>query len=101
MQKYSCVCKKCIKNFDSLNKESSICFGCALQGFAPDRAPEEGDINSALITSGDMSDQDARQLQEDLQSIDHCDEEAHWRRMLEYYDDDSRWDYLEEDDEDE
>ena len=49
-----------------------------------------------------MSDQDVRQLQEDLESVDHSGAEADWRRMVEEYDDeDHRWDYLEDRDDDE
>jgi hypothetical protein len=49
-----------------------------------------------------MSDEDARSLQEDLESVDHSREEEFQRRLVEdYYDDDHRWDYLEEQDEDE
>jgi hypothetical protein len=52
--------------------------------------------------SGEMSDKDARLLQADLESIDHSGEEAALRQMFEDYDDDDgRYDYLDEQDEDE
>jgi hypothetical protein len=102
---FMCTCETCDKKFSSQKKDSTICYACALKYFAGDNAPEEGDFNSALITSGEMSDQDARLLQEDLESVDHSGAEARWREMVEDYarDDfeDHRWYYLEERDEDE
>lgn len=101
MTTYECTCGSCGKSFRSFNKDGKTCFGCALGRFAGSGAPEEGDINSALIVSGEMSEDDARSLREDLESIDHSGEEAHWRRMIEDYDDeDGRWDYLEDPDDD-
>ena len=99
------VCGTCGKEFKSQRKDSTTCYGCALTRLIGNRAPEEGDFNSALLISGEMSDQDARQLQEDLESVDHSGAEAAWSRMVEEYndeyDDDHRWDYLEERDDDE
>lgn len=98
---FTCICE-CGKKFFSQNKNSKTCYGCALESITAGSPPEEGDINTALIVSGEISDKDARHLQADLESIDYSDEEVRWRRMLEYYDDeDHRWDYLEQPDEDE
>ncbi len=97
---FTCTCKTCYKGFQSQKKDSTICYGCALTELIGNGGPEESDINTALIRSGEMSDEDARSLQEDLESIDHCREEAMQSRMYEDYDDDHRWDYLEERDED-
>lgn len=99
---YTCTCKTCEKEFYSQKEKSIICFGCALEHFAGSNVPEEGDFNSASLLSGEMSDQEARYLQEDLESVDHSREEVAWRRMVEDYCDDGedhRFDYLEERDE--
>jgi len=94
---HGCVCGNCGKKFNSQRKDSTTCCGCALTRLIGNGAPEEGDINTALLTSSEMSDQDARTLQEDLESVDHSHEEELERRMVEdYYDDDHRWDYLED-----
>lgn len=84
---YKSTCATCGKNFRSQNKNSTTCYGCALTQLTGNKAPEEGDINSALLISGEMSDRDARQLQEDLESIDHSGAESAWSRMIEEYDD--------------
>lgn len=99
---HECICGTCGKHFSSQNKNSTICYGCALTRLIGNGAPEEGDFNTTLLTSGEMSDEDARLLQEDLESVDHSREEEFQRRLVEdYYDDDHRWDYLEEQDDDE
>lgn len=100
---YIAVCNTCGKTFKRLYEKMStdICYACALELFCGKFAPEEGDFNSARLTSGEMSEQDARWLQEDLESIDHSREEVIWRRMVEDYDDSGRWDYLEERDDEE
>ncbi len=100
-----CTCKNCGKKFQSQKKDSTICYACALAELIGKGGPEEGDINSALLISGEMSDQKTRWLQEDLESIDHSSAESRWRQMVEDYDrgdfEDHRWDYLEERDEEE
>jgi hypothetical protein len=97
------VCGTCGKNFRSQRKDSTTCYGCALTRLIGNGAPEEGDFNSALLISGEMSDEDARQLQEDLESVDHSGAEAAWSRMVEEYNDeyDDRYDDLDERDDDE
>ena len=92
---YERTCKKCDKVFQSQKEDSTTCYGCALKHFAGNRAPEEGDFNSALSVSGEMSDQEARWLQEDLESVDHGGEEERQRSLCEdFYDEDDfdRWD---------
>lgn len=101
---YECTCKNCDKKFQSQRKDSTICYGCALAEIIGNGGPEEGDINTALIISGEMSDAHARSLQEDLESIDHSSEEVRRRQMVEDYSEDfedHRWDYPEERNEDE
>jgi hypothetical protein len=99
---YERTCKTCRKKFRSQKIDSTICYGCALKHFAGNRPPEEGDFNSASIVSGEMTDEEARSLQKELESVDHSGEEANERRLYEGYDDeDHRWDYLEERDDDE
>ena len=95
------TCGSCGKKFHSQNIDSIICYGCALKRLIGNGGPEEGDINSALLTSGEMTDEDARCLQEDLESVDHARAEVALREMVEDYDDSGRWNYLEDYDEDE
>lgn len=98
---HGCICKTCDKKFKSQKKDSAICYDCALAELIGNGGPEEGDINTALIRSGEMSDESAGWLQEDLESVDHSREESLQNRIYEEYYDDHRWDYLEERDEDE
>ncbi len=95
------VCGTCGRHFSSQNKNSTICYGCALTRLIGNGAPEEGDINTALLVSGEMSDENAHSLQEDLESVDHSREEGFQSRLVEDYDDDNRWDYLEDREDDE
>ncbi len=96
------ICETCGKNFNSQRKDGTTCYGCALIRLVGNRAPEEGDFNTALLISGEMSDKDARSLQEDLESVDHSREEEFERRLVEdYCDSDQPWDYPEEQDSDE
>ncbi|MBX4181316.1 hypothetical protein KW807_00430 [Candidatus Parcubacteria bacterium] len=95
---YDRTCQTCEKDFRSQRKESNICYGCALTRLIGNGGPEEGDINTALLTSGEMSDEDAHQLQRDLESVDHSAEEAFERQFEDYYgpddcylDDDEEW----------
>ena len=99
---YTVICSVCEKTFERLyeKRERDICDGCALKELCGNFAPEEGDFNSARIISGEMTEQEERWLQEDLESVDHSREEAFWRRLVDDHDD-SRWDYLEERDDDE
>ena len=69
---YTCKCEVCSKTFERLYEEMvrDICYGCALKEFCGNFAPEEGDFNSALIISGEMTEQDAKWLQEDLEAVE-------------------------------
>ena len=100
---HTTTCLTCGKKFRSQRKDSTTCYGCALTQLIGNGAPEEGDLNSALLISGEMSDEEARHLQEDLESIDHSRAEDAWSRMVEEYDDeyDGRYDYLEDQDDEE
>jgi hypothetical protein len=72
-----CTCENCGKCFKS-QKDSVSCFSCALARLAVNGCPEEGDFNSALIISGEMTDDEARWLREDLESVDHPQEDDDW-----------------------
>jgi len=74
-----CTCETCGKSFRS-QKDSTICYDCALAQFAGNGAPEEGDFNSALLVSGEMTDAEAHWLQEDLRFVDHSQEDDDWDR---------------------
>lgn len=66
--------------------------------FTGGRAPEEGDFNSARLTSGEISDKELRWLQADLESVDHSAAEEAWSEMVEDAEKwERRFDYLEED----
>ncbi len=94
------TCTTCSKNFKSQKKDSTTCYGCALERITGGNPPEEGDLNTALLTSGEMSVENARSLQDDLESIDHSREEEFERRMMGEHD----WsdcDYFEDRDEEE
>ena len=84
---HGCTCKTCGKNFQS-RKDSTICYGCALKHFAGDGFPEEGDFNSALLTSGEITDQEERDLMEDLRSVEEG------RSIREPYHNDAEEDYI-------
>jgi hypothetical protein len=57
-----------------------------LKHFAGNGAPEEGDFNSALLISGEMTDEQTRDLREDLLSVEQG------RSIVEPYDDtDEDW----------
>jgi len=75
-----CTCETCGKNFQS-QKDSTICYTCSLKNLTGNNIPEEGDFNSARITSGEMTDQEMTWLYEDLRSVESgCS-------IREYYDD--------------
>jgi len=81
------TCGTCDKNFKSQRKDGNTCFGCALERITNGQPPEEGDFNTALIVSGEMSDRNARQLQEELEAIDHCGAAESYEEDLVYHDD--------------
>ena len=89
---HECTCKTCKRKFRSQQKDSTICYGCALKHFAGDGTPEEGDFNSARLTSGEMTDEQTRWLKRDLESVDHSRAEELERRIIEeYVEDEDRW----------
>jgi len=71
-------CKSCgkefVKNVEETSKSSDrsqdICYDCALESLTKGRPPEEGDFNTAMITSGEMSEDESRLLQEELRKVD-------------------------------
>ena len=64
------VCKSCTKEFKSNRSDASTCYACALRDIAGRNPPEEGDFNSALMISGEMSEKEWQWLQEDLWEVD-------------------------------
>ena len=71
MIKLNCgTCNKQFEALDDTSTEEPICYGCALDSITGGRAPEEGDFNSARITSGEMSEKEWKWLQEDLQAVE-------------------------------
>lgn len=69
---YTTICGTCEETFERLYEKSErdICYRCALEMLCGNSAPEEGDFNSAMIISGEMTEQDARWLQEDLEAVE-------------------------------
>jgi len=63
------ICTKCGKPFRT-NNNSDKCYDCTLEELTGGIAPEEGDFNTARITSGTMNDQEYRNLQRDLKSVE-------------------------------
>ncbi len=99
------TCGKSGKSFETINPapvlraalggtdENQICYGCALECITGDRAPEEGDFNSARIISGEMSEQEWRWLKEDLEAAEQGRsireyEPPEYEPLEEYNDDD-------------
>lgn len=71
MIKLNCgTCNKQFEALDDTSTEEPICYGCALDSITGGRAPEEGDFNSARITSGEMSEKEWKWLQEDLRAAE-------------------------------
>ncbi len=84
---HECTCKTCGKCFRSQKIDSTICYDCALKHFTGGRPPEESDFNSASLCSGEMTDEEVRWLQQDLESVEH-DDSAHCDYPERYDDDD-------------
>lgn len=85
------TCSVCSRTFETKKSEATTCYDCCLERLTGDRAPEEGDFNTARISSGQMTEQQERWLREDLESVDHSGEQ-------EMYDEEpDRWAYLEDD----
>lgn len=54
--------------------DEQLCYNCALEKVTGGGCPEEGDFNSALLISGEISDQEWKWMQEDLRGSDNCQE---------------------------
>lgn len=69
---YITTCKSCSDIFEVSDEkvERSICYKCTLKELCGDRPPEEGDFNSAMIISGDMSEQEWQLLRADLEAVE-------------------------------
>lgn len=69
---HNVICSVCGKTFERLYQERQrdICYDCALKELCGKFAPEEGDFNSAMIISGEMTEQEERWLQEDLEAVE-------------------------------
>ena len=82
-----CTCGTCNKLFNSIEmSDTPICYACALQSMTEGvRPPEESDINSALLISGEMSEEEWRQLQRELERVDHSRAQQDWEEENEYY----------------
>ncbi len=69
-------CGKCdkeyLKNDEVAVGCNDICYDCALKGFIGNGGPEESDINTALLQSGEISDADLICLQRDLEAVDYA-----------------------------
>ena len=67
-------CCKCGKTYEK-NKEVAkdcehICYNCALERLCAGSCPEEGDYNTALLQSGEISDQMLKELQRELAAVE-------------------------------
>lgn len=90
---YTTVCGTCGKTFERLyeKRERNICYDCALDEICGKYAPEEGDFNSAMIISGEMTEEQERWFQEDLEAVESgrsirevYEEETDEERYIEY-----------------
>ncbi len=86
------VCCKCKKSFKKTvqtknhSPSEDTCYDCTLESLTNGQCPEEGDFNTARISSGEMSEDERRLLWEDLQSVDRAacmpdpeDDEPDWQ----------------------
>jgi len=60
---------KCGTRFKTTT-DSDTCYDCALKSVTGGTPPEEGDFNTAGITSGTMSPQERGWLQQDLEGVE-------------------------------
>ena len=65
-------CTECGKNFKSSKEKSSElkCYECELDLITGGRAPEEGDFNTAKITSGTLTSEEEKWLMDDLRAVE-------------------------------
>ncbi len=71
-----CTCQTCGKQFRSQLSDSPTCYECAYTLLIANRAPEQGDIITAILNSGEMSDEDALSLQEGFDTLGHSGTEG-------------------------
>lgn len=65
------ICPKCGKEFESSKAEKKPnCFDCELASLTNGLPIEQGDINSARITSGTLSHEEEETLFEDLEAVE-------------------------------
>lgn len=88
----TCTCSKCGKFFEQTESEwakymaivlgrdtsAELCYSCALEKLTPNTVPEESDFISALLMSGQMSDEDEKSLRQDMQ--DREEGRSHFER---------------------
>jgi len=70
MARTKSVCKTCGKTFLTVRQGSDECYHCALTRITHNQCPEEGDFNTALLISGEMTEEEAYLLQKDLESVE-------------------------------
>jgi hypothetical protein len=80
-------CTKCGKAFKTSNG-SDECYDCTLKDLTKGTSPQEGEFNTAAITSGTMSAEERRYLQQDLEQVEVCGDD--------YYDEEEEDDHEEQ-----
>ena len=96
-QMFKPICQTCGKIFGTEKDNAQVCYDCAFGIMTGNQLPpEEGDLNTASISSGQMTKDEKYWLARDLQSIDHSAEDVYEKEYGESEDGDHRWDYLEE-----
>jgi len=72
---HKAVCGTCgkeyLKNDQVAVGCNDICYDCALKGLIGDGGPEEPDINTALLQSGEISGDDLACFRRELEAVDH------------------------------
>jgi len=72
---YKVECGKCGKEYLKNDQVAvgcgHICYDCALKGLIGNGGPEESDINTALLQSGEISDDDLACFRRELEAVDH------------------------------
>jgi hypothetical protein len=66
-----CKCGKLYQKNEQVAKDCEhICYNCALERLCGGCCPEEGDFNTALLQSGEISDQMLKELQRELVAVE-------------------------------
>lgn len=100
------VCDKCKKMFaqnekvvnsgmaEALNSEEAVheCFNCALNRITSNHAPEEGDFNTARIVSGEVTDEEWREMQETFRALEEGRAPSNNDQWYAEDEEDDRWD---------